>query len=68
MRPYRYRMDLKEGFDFYFDKDGLMVLTELYLKNRGYCCQNRCRHCPYGFNENPQPDPTKQTKTCEPGE
>jgi hypothetical protein len=26
----------------------LMVLTEEYLLRRGFCCGNRCRHCPYG--------------------
>jgi hypothetical protein len=36
-----------EGVDFYFD-DGLMVLTRRYLLDRGYCCSNGCRHCPYG--------------------
>ena len=36
-----------EGVDFYFE-DGLMVLTREYLLKRGYCCENRCRHCPYG--------------------
>lgn len=35
-----------EGLDFYFE-DGLMVLTRRYLLNRGYCCENGCRHCPY---------------------
>jgi hypothetical protein len=35
-----------EGLDFYFD-EGLMVLTRRYLLNRGYCCDNDCRHCPY---------------------
>ncbi len=36
------------GFDFYTDPDtGLMVMTSLYLKRRGYCCSNQCRHCPY---------------------
>lgn len=37
---------LAEGVDFYFD-EGLMVLTEAFLKKRGYCCENGCRHCPY---------------------
>ena len=37
---------LIEGLDFYFE-DGLMVLTSRYLLNRGYCCSNGCRHCPY---------------------
>jgi len=39
---------LEEGRDFYFD-DGLMVLTEDYLIRRGYCCGNKCRHCPYNY-------------------
>lgn len=38
-----------EGIDFYFE-DGLMVLTRNYLLNRGYCCSNKCRHCPYGLD------------------
>jgi hypothetical protein len=25
----------------------LMVLTEHFLRRRGYCCGNLCRHCPY---------------------
>ncbi|MBX7053315.1 MAG: hypothetical protein K1X36_00035 [Pyrinomonadaceae bacterium] len=37
---------LVEGVDYYFD-GGLMVLTEHFLSNRGYCCGNGCRHCPY---------------------
>ena len=47
--------DLKpfeEGLDFYFD-DGLMVLTERYLRRRGYCCGNKCRHCPYNYENVP---------------
>ena len=23
------------------------VFTEQYHLNRGYCCGNKCRHCPY---------------------
>jgi hypothetical protein len=26
---------------------GLSVLTSAYLADRGYCCGNGCRHCPY---------------------
>tara|TARA_B100000902_G_C27059343_1_gene788297 strand:+ start:574 stop:804 length:231 start_codon:yes stop_codon:yes gene_type:complete len=36
-----------EGDHFYYNEEGLMVLTALYLKNRGYCCKNKCKHCPY---------------------
>ena len=39
---------LQEGEDYYFE-DGLMVLTARYLLRRGYCCEQGCRHCPYGF-------------------
>lgn len=34
------------GIDFYFE-DGMMVLTRKYLLERGSCCDNGCRHCPY---------------------
>lgn len=26
---------------------GLFVLTAGYLRDRGYCCERGCRHCPY---------------------
>ena len=38
----------KEGTDYYFEH-GYMVLTEGFLKRRGFCCESGCRHCPYGF-------------------
>ena len=37
---------LIEGVDFYFE-NGLMVLTAKFLRDRGYCCGNLCRNCPY---------------------
>jgi hypothetical protein len=37
---------LVEGLDFYLE-DGLFVLTARYLAQRGYCCGNGCRHCPW---------------------
>lgn len=34
--------------DNYVDPDtGYLVMTSFFLKNRGYCCDNGCRHCPY---------------------
>jgi len=42
---------LTEGEDFYFNEQGLMVLTAKYLAKRGYCCKNACKHCPYGFRK-----------------
>lgn len=38
---------LKEGEDFYFNSEGLMVFTEAYHLKRGYCCKSGCKHCPY---------------------
>ncbi|WP_297335957.1 DUF5522 domain-containing protein [Algoriphagus sp.] len=38
--------ELKPG-DYYFNEQGLMVFTEQYHLNRGYCCGSGCRHCPY---------------------
>lgn len=35
-----------EGEHYYLE-NGLVVLTENYHKDRGYCCGNKCRHCPY---------------------
>jgi Family of unknown function (DUF5522) len=40
---------MKEGDDFYFNEDGLMVFTEAYHLKRGYCCKNKCKHCPWGY-------------------
>ncbi len=39
---------LIENIDFYIE-NGAYVFTKHYLKKRGYCCENGCRHCPYGF-------------------
>ncbi len=54
----------EEGKDYYFE-NGLMVMTAYYLLRRGYCCGNRCRHCPYNEkgnkkNENPKPKSTER--------
>lgn len=44
------RRDQLEPDDFYTTKEGYIVFTEKYLLKRGYCCQNGCKHCPYGFD------------------
>nr|WP_294872695.1 DUF5522 domain-containing protein [uncultured Pedobacter sp.] len=28
-----------------------MVFTEAYHLKRGYCCKNKCKHCPWGFGK-----------------
>lgn len=42
---------LEENVHYYYNEQGLMVLTEKFLKERGYCCGNRCKHCPYTGND-----------------
>ena len=34
------------GIDYYVE-DGVVVFTKKYLVERGKCCGNGCRHCPY---------------------
>ena len=46
--------ELKEGRDFYLEK-GFVVFTEGYLLKRGLCCESGCRHCPYGYQKEPNP-------------
>jgi hypothetical protein len=38
---------LVEGEDFYRE-GAAVVFTARFLRRRGYCCGNGCRHCPYG--------------------
>lgn len=35
-----------EGEDYYMEGDRL-VFTAAYHLKRGYCCNSKCRHCPY---------------------
>jgi hypothetical protein len=50
---------LKEGEDYYIDTSGLYVFTEKYHLNRGICCGNACRHCPFEYLNVPEPLRTK---------
>lgn len=33
--------------EHYYYENGFMVFTANYHLQRGYCCKNNCRHCPY---------------------
>jgi hypothetical protein len=37
---------LIDGIHYYTEK-GRVIFTELFHKQRGSCCGNNCRHCPY---------------------
>lgn len=43
------KQELIEGKDFYFNEDGYMVFTASYHLNKGICCGNGCKHCPYEY-------------------
>ncbi len=47
---------LVEGEDYYFNDEGLMVMTEAYLLKKGHCCQSGCKHCPYGYTHKVDPN------------
>jgi hypothetical protein len=48
-------MQLIEGKDFYYDVEGYMVLTQQYHLEKGFCCGHGCRHCPYDYENVPEP-------------
>jgi hypothetical protein len=47
--------ELIEGTDYYYNEQGYTVLTEKYHLDRGYCCGNGCRHCPFNFERVGEP-------------
>jgi 2-iminoacetate synthase ThiH len=53
------QQQLTEGIDYYYNEDGYVVLTAKYHLEKGYCCGNGCRHCPYDFENVPEPKRSK---------
>jgi hypothetical protein len=53
---------LIEGIDFYYEGPYL-VFTEKFLRDRGYCCESGCRHCPYGFRNDQRRDAPAEDST-----
>ncbi len=47
--------ELIEGIDYYINEDGYVVLTEKYHLDRGYCCGNGCKHCPFEYSNVEEP-------------
>ncbi len=45
--------------DFYLDENGLLIFKEKYLLQRGKCCGNGCRHCPYNYENIEEPKRSK---------
>lgn len=47
--------ELIEGIDYYINAEGYVVLTEKYHRDKGSCCGNGCKHCPYQYENVPEP-------------
>ena len=47
--------ELIEGLDYSINPAGYVVLTEKYHLDKGYCCGNGCLHCPYYYENVPEP-------------
>ncbi len=45
--------------ELYFNEDGFIIMTEQYLLQRGYCCGNGCKNCPYDYKNVPEPKRSK---------
>jgi hypothetical protein len=56
-----------EGIHYYINEEGLMVLTEKYHLERGYCCGNGCKHCPYQYERVPEPKRSELLKQAQQG-
>ena len=37
----------KSNKELYYLENGMVVFTPIFHINRGHCCGNGCRHCPY---------------------
>jgi len=46
---------LVEREDYYYNEQGYIVLTEKYHLQRGNCCGNGCKHCPYSYENVAEP-------------
>ncbi len=42
---------MEQEVDYYFNESGLMVFTAAYHLKRGYCCKNKCMHCPWNYGK-----------------
>ena len=57
--------ELTEGEDFYYNEQGYIVLTAKYHLERGDCCGNGCKHCPYNYINVPDSKKSPQTSLKE---
>ena len=62
MRGSRMSKSLVEGIDYYYE-GRFLVFTEKFLRDRGYCCESGCRHCPWGYRRDARGDLPEETGT-----
>ncbi len=55
MKKFHTQENLTEGLDYYLDEKDLIVFTEKYHLEKGFCCGMGCRHCPYHYEAVPEP-------------
>ncbi|MBL0233742.1 MAG: hypothetical protein IPQ08_08750 [Chitinophagaceae bacterium] len=47
--------DWTEGIHYYLNEEGFVVFTEKYHLEKGFCCGNGCLHCPFQYENVPEP-------------
>jgi len=57
---------MKEGVDYYINEDGNFVFTKEYHLKRGYCCKNKCLHCPWDYGKPGQDKDSSISETQNP--
>ncbi|HNO55060.1 MAG TPA: DUF5522 domain-containing protein [Chitinophagaceae bacterium] len=56
---------LIENIHYYINEEGLFVFSAQYHLEKGYCCGNGCLHCPYHYENVPEPKKTELLKERE---
>jgi hypothetical protein len=51
--------NLVEGEHYYYNEQGYVVLTAKYHLQKGFCCGNGCLHCPFNYQNVPEPQRIK---------
>jgi hypothetical protein len=51
---------LQENVDYYINEDGNFVFTKEYHLKRGYCCKNKCLHCPWSYGREKDTEQTNK--------
>lgn len=60
--------NLVEGEDYYYNEQGYVVLTAKYHLQKGFCCGNGCKHCPYNYINVPEQQRSKLLSLISNGE